>query len=649
MSMCKWLRTAFVLMLAGRASCQFGLVSLQQAENGAQAAEAKVRAVARPQQLRIAYLHDPDRQAAVNRAGRNYWNVYLREILDQLGLRAEQVLPEVLQDAKRLARFATLLIGDAPDLPISARANLDRWLRDGGTLISFATEGVYDLCGNRHLGTVRQPGDEFTCAATFALQSHALTRAIHSPLQPEQRLLIFSPVQKVQPAQSVELARLYDQNGQDTGCAAVTARELSKGRAFYFAFSVPQTIWVLHQGRPVDRDYDGDGRLRSSDAIVIRPHSIEVAYADEILFLLQNLIGTQPHPFLHQLPPTPPSEQGEQRAGEIPDALFHWGGDDEGSADGIQLFASNWMKERGLPYHINAMPRKDGTFGLSVADAQKIRANGHEISLHYNFVDGFEGAAAFTRDDVLAQAAAFRRHFGTDFTCSVNHHTRWTGWAEPAKWMREAGGKADNTMVHAGSPPLNPVNLLGFSFGTSFPFWFYDDGRGGNQKLDFLEMPITAYECGYIGKKQADFATVRKVIDLASHYHLTMNMFHHPIYITDYPPCRAAIEEGLRYIRTQNIRALHMGNDELYRWWKARSETRVDSVTVEGKELSFEVESSHAAGVIVKVPLGRRTAKAVTINGVPSTLGFKNEQRFGQNWALMATPSGQNRLKVVVE
>jgi hypothetical protein len=274
----------------------------------------------------------------------------------------------------------------------------------------------------------------------------------------------------------VELARLYDRDGHDTGNAAVTARELGKGRVFYFAFGLPQTMWVLHQGRPVDRDYDGDDKLRSADGLVIKPHSMEVAYADELLFLLQNMIGTQLHPFVHQLPPIPPStlSNGTERgADRIPDALFFWGGDDEGSTEGIQLVASNWMKQRGLPYHINALPRKDGKFGLSVEDAKKIRANGHEISLHYNFIDGFAPRAGFTREDVLKQAAAFRRHFGTGLICSVTHHTRWTGWAEPAKWMREAGGKADNSFVHAGSPPSNPVNLLGFSFGTAFPFWFY--------------------------------------------------------------------------------------------------------------------------------------------------------------------------------
>jgi hypothetical protein len=589
-------------------------------------------------QLRLAYLYDPDLHAAANGAGRNYWDVYIGEILDQLGLRAEAIARQTLEDAEHLSQYATLLIGNLPRWGRAARDNLHEWVRGGGTLIAFATEGLHDLFGNRCVGRVRQPKDEFTCAATFALKPHPLAREIHSPLQPKQHLLIFSDALKVQSEESVELAQMFDLRGRDMDCAAVTARRVGKGRAFYFAFSVPQTMWVLHQGRPIDRDYDGDHYLRRSDAIVIRPHSIEVAYADEILFLLQNMIGVQPHPFVHQLPPTPD--------GNVPDALFFWGGDDEGDIAGIQLRASNWMKERGLPYHINAMPRSDGKFGLSRADAQKIRANGHEISLHFNYIDNFPPGAGFTREDVLAQAAAYRQHFGADWVCSVNHWCRWTGWAEPAKWMREAGGKADNSFVHSSSPPSNPVNLLGFSFGTAFPFWFYDDWRNGNQRIDFLEEPITAYECGYVGKEETDFATVHKVIDVAARYHLTMNMFHHPIYIADYPACRLAIEEGLRYIKARKIRALHVGNDELYRWWKARSEARVTEPRASASEIAFQATCDYPSGMIIKIPLGRRRAERATVNGKRARC--VNERKFGQNWGMVVV-RGKGEVRVKVE
>src|SRR6185503_16551771 len=109
---------------------------------------------------------------------------------------------------------------------------LAKWVGDGGTVIASAVEGLDDLSGNRSVGRLPQPEGEFSCAATFALRPHPLTREIHSPLQPNQRLLAFSGIRLIQPDSSVELARLFDPSGRDTGFAAVTERRIGKGRVF---------------------------------------------------------------------------------------------------------------------------------------------------------------------------------------------------------------------------------------------------------------------------------------------------------------------------------------------------------------------------------------------------------------------------------
>ena len=587
--------------------------------------------------LRVAWVYDRQEHIAANRAARNCWAIYWEEIFDELGLNAERVPPGALHRAERLSRYSAVILEGsmARQLDGSQRKALTHWIEQGGILIAAGAANLDELAGNRAQGHLSQPDGEFSCAATFALQPYPLTAGIHSPLQPQQRLLAFSEVHLVQPESSVELARLYDPAGQDTGCAALTERRLGRGRIYVFAFSLAQTMWVLHQGRPVDHDYDGDNYLRRSDAIVIRPHSIEVGYADEILFLLQNLLGAFPTPMIHQLPPA--------ADGGIPDALFHWGGDDEGDGTGVALRASDWMKGRGLPYHINAMPWPSGRFGLSADDARRIRKNGHDVSIHFNFIDGFPPGTGFSERDVATQAAAFRRDFKQPFVCSVNHWCRWTGYAEPAKWMRQAGGLADNSFTHAGSPPYNPVNLLGFSFGTSFPFWFRDGWAGRNARIEYLEQPVTAYECGYVGQERADFPTVRKVIDLAAYHHLTMNMFYHPIYIDQFPHCREAIDEALRYLKERRIRAVHLSSDGLYRWWDARSQTRLTGVRLAESTLSFTVKTAYPGGVIVKIPIGHRAVQSVDVNGRYAT--SETEEHFGQRWLMIAVPAGQTRVE----
>ena len=132
-------------------------------------------------------------------------------------------------------------------------------------------------------------------------------------------------------------------------------------------------------------------------------------------------------------------------------------------------------------------------------------------------------------------------------------------------------------------------------------------------------------------------------------YHLTMNMFYHPVYIANYPACRAAIEEALRYIKSRNIRALHFGNDQLYAGGR-QGRTRVEP-SDRGRQhvLEFDVESDSAAGVVVKIGLGRLAAQSVTLDGVAQPSCLVAEQRFGQNWALVVAPRGKTRVTLQLQ
>jgi hypothetical protein len=439
------------------------------------------------------------------------------------------------------------------------------------------------------------------------------------------------------PQTSKPLAKFYGPNGVFMGTAAITRRDIGAGAAFYFAFHVPKTLWILQQGRPVDKDYDGDGYLRVSDAAVIRPHEIEVQYADEIKWLLQNMIATRPVPFIYAMPPLDD---------QIPDALFYWGGDDEGVPN-AQLFASLFMKERGLPYHMNIMP-KEGRFALTVEEARAIEANRHEIALHFNVIDGHKHPYHFTEADVREQMELFRKTFGKTSVCSVNHWCTWTGWAEPAKWFSASGGKGDNCRIHASSPPLNPTNMMGFSCGTTFPFYVYDDWRGANKRIDFVLQPIMAYETGYNNRtNQPDFTLFPQIIELAAKYHLTADMFYHPVCIHRFSSCRAAIIEFLRLLREKNVTAKHVGNDELCRWWNARSASSIGAVKASRYVVTFECDAAYDEGMIAKVPVGRRMARGATVDGSDGV--FRRAREFGQEWAFVAMPRGKHTVEIVME
>jgi len=595
--------------------------------------------------LVTAYVYDSDLRERANLNQKNYWYEYIREINEQLGLRSVQVSRQILEDAARLGEISVLFIGDLTTNEITEgmAENLKAYVENGGMLIGFATQGLDDVFGNRCDGICQQPTDDYTIAGYFDLLFDPLTTGIHSELSPDQKLLIFSDIRQIVPQNSQALSQLYDVDSSDTDYVAITQRNYGAGHAYYFAFNVPKTVWILHQGRPVTDDLDNDGKYRARELHVIGDNARDVLYADEILFLIQNMVCQRRQPLIYQMPP---------KGDAIPDALFYWGGDDESARNGIQLRASEWMKEKGLPYHINAMGI-NGEFGLTVEDAEKIRQNGHEISLHYNFVnyEDYPQPYPFTEEDVRKQAEAFYKKFGFRQICSVNHSGCWIDWEKPAKWMLEAGGKADNSFIpglHPLPAPLTNAPFFGFGFGTSYPFYFYNDVEGRNARIDFLEEPVTAYEIGHRGsigdKETSDFEHIHTVIDFTAKYHLLMNLFYHPVYISDYPLCRKAISECLRYIEERNITAIHFGNDALWKWWDARSRSTITDVITTENAIRFTTHCEYEDGMIVKVPLQNATISSVRCDGKEAI--YKVLQEFGQNWGYVITPYGSYEIEL---
>lgn len=581
------------------------------------------------QPIRTGYLWDDAARNRANRKQCNYWFRYMEEIAVTLGVDLEPTSGRTLTDPARLARFTALILpaGEYGEIPRRAVSTMTEWVASGGTLLGFATRGFDELFGIATKQTHPQPGDSFTPAALLRLLPSPVFAGVHSPVHPDQDLLVFSPLQEVETAEASPLATLTPLSGGIL--PGITRRTLGNGQAYYFAFDLPQTLWVIRQGRPVDADHDGDGYLRTSDAIVTKGHAGEVLYADELLFLLRNLLAETGQPFIHPLPPV---------KNAVPDALFFFGGDDEADP-GAAVAASNFMAEAGLPYHVNLMPRR-GRFAVAAEEFRTIRSHGHECSLHFNFMDGFDHPCGFTPTDVRRQVETYREAFGETPVCAVCHWVRWVGWTEPAEWMLAAGVKADNSRVHAGSPPLNPAHRLGFAFGSAFPFWFYPDWRRENKRLEFLCEPITAYELGYRATDDSpDVEVLHRAVDLAVHYHLTMNMFYHPGNLRRYRHCRGAVRELLRYCREKNLLAVYMGNDELYRWWRDRSRSRVSSVRRGNGLLSFHSDCAHEGGAVIRIPHADiPNPVAATVEG--RRLPGRVVREFGVDWTDVIVPGG---------
>lgn len=238
-----------------------------------------------------AIYFDDDLRASANAAGRNYWHVYTREILRQMGLPFAEV-PRSRLNAAGLAPYRVLILPDLEPqyLRSEEKQALREWVDGGGLLVGFATGGLHTLFGIKLKETLGQSQDGFTPVAAVRCGQQVLTP-------------IISPVKLIEQAEGRELARLADLFGRDLQRPAVTLRAVGRGHALYFCFNVAQTVWAMHHGRPVVADYDGDGRLSLRDATVLRPLPA-LPYADRLVVLLRSTIARLGLAFLHTLPPT---------------------------------------------------------------------------------------------------------------------------------------------------------------------------------------------------------------------------------------------------------------------------------------------------------------------------------------------------------
>ncbi|MCX7599567.1 MAG: hypothetical protein N2512_11990 [Armatimonadetes bacterium] len=585
--------------------------------------------------VKAVYLYDPEAQETANAREENYWFAYVEEILRQLGLPATAVNVrdgELLADALGTARV--IFVGDArAGSFVDISCKLHTWINSGGTLIGFATDRLDETFGNAFHSVTPEPDGSFAMTALVRLSDCPLTRAILPFGLSDHTIPVFGPLRRVVPERSRVLALLVNSRGAETSFPAVTVQRVGRGLACYFAFDLAQTMWVLHKGRPVDGDYDLDGYLRLSDAIATGHLRQDVPYADMLLFLLQNLIHGTGLPMIHQLPPL---------AGEVADLVIFFGGDDEGLSDGSQVAASDFMRSRGLPYHINIMPDADGHFALTVAEHDHIVANGHEASLHFNFIDNFCHPIGFGEQHVERQVRLFYENFGHLPIVTVNHWCRWTGWAEPARWMATRGIKGDNSRLGLSSPPLNPVNRIGLAFGSAFPHYYYDDPGGGNQRINFLAVPGMAYEVGYLGDA-TDFETLHRALDLAAHFHMTANFFYHPVYIAHQESCRRAIDELVRYLREGQHRAVFMGCDALWAWWDARARSNVHTLGTGENSLRLLAQCAYHDGMVVKVPVARKVVQ-VRVQG--KTVSPAMQEHFGLRWLFIPCPAGESEIVV---
>jgi hypothetical protein len=556
---------------------------------------------------KVAWLYDQKRHEAANGAGRNYWPIYTAEILDWLGVPAEVLSPQDMQNAELLAGVSVLFLGrDAAESLGGFESALEPWVRSGGLLVGFLPVGLEGLFGVRPRGMHPQGDNPFATNTTFGWEPTAWTRGIGSPLKPCEPLPVVSDRMLLKRVVAPRAKAL----GASSEGPAVVYRRMGRGATLYFAFDPAQTAWAVRQGRPVVADYDGDGwPYRLTDGMVTGMRLVKGLVVDEVLFLLERILAGSGVASIDRLPPVD---------GQPADMLLYWTGDDEGQNAGQQIFASDFMKSRGLPYHVNVMPKGGKEFGLSVEDASKILANGHELSVHFDFVSNWN-RPDYSPADLERQCRMFVDRYGLKPKVYVAHCLRWCGWDETPLALEALGMLGENHRVGIDTPlgVSNPCDRIGHGWGTVFPFYYRAGHAQGNRRIRFLSMPVQCYEMGYDSTTDTnDYTHVRVQLDLALRYRLTTCMFYHPCCIHGHESCRRAIDEVLRYTRSRGARVVQTAADALAQWWMDRSNTHLEDGR-EGRRRTIRVRCDCTSGVTLRVPRSGGTRSLdVAVDGV---------------------------------
>lgn len=577
------------------------------------------------------YIIDNELKQERLKAGQNDWDSYLPGIADELGIRASAV--ELPLTAEKLAGLKYLMMGERN---MEAESSiLKNWVNEGGTLLLFGTTGTGACTGFRGENVIKQTDDDFTTSAYISLTPEYAKNVYNN--ENLKTLPVYSDCVCVETgAQTEVLAWLHRptifglDGGDKTEYPAICAIKCGKGMIYYFAVSVPKTIWVLQQGRPVDRDYDGDGYYRTGDAIVLtRAHDLNIPYGDVYREILKDMFSRIPQLIIYEMP--------VDENGQVPDFLLHYGGDDE-SSDDYQMIASRVMKEKGLPYHVNLMLKQEGRFAITKEQYQELKENGTAPSIHFDF---FAARKFYTKEEFERQLDAYIEAFGEIPKVAVNHVLMWNGWVDHERWCMERGIKADHTKIHKHlMPDYNPINTFGMAFGSTYPHFVYDDYAHENRKMEFVDIPVGFFEPRVYPETEAqDKEQIDRVLEIAYRHKATLDVFVHPIYLATEPACLAALDYIKERVAQMQYHVMHVNTDFVCDWWYDRSAVRMIETENGADCCQFETESKRAFALQIKADVD-----VYYVNGEEKKA--KSLNRNGAEWKLLTVPAGKNNLKI---
>lgn len=540
----------------------------------------------------------------------NFPDVYFSEIFDMLGVTAEHCSEKNL--VKKSDDTEVLFIGEG-DYSANAEALKD-FVKNGGTLIAFATEGLNDLFKIKKIGTLRKMSEyDIVTYLKFAESANA-PRFVR-----DYKLPVIFEALNLEAKGSVLAYSL----GTEMPLPMITETKIGKGKAVYFAFSLTRTMWYINQGRPVYADMDGDGVCRAPDAQILgEGDDPTVPVTDMYLHFLENYFADKLIPIIHQLPP---------KDGKPTDYVTFYVGDEDRCGYDEMHTAIEAFKSYGITeYQVNMQQEEDqNSYTIDKAGFDDLEKQGLTLTLHLDFIT--PELYRYKYNEMVRQFKLFEERFGKKPESANTHWLVYSGFGEVPRWFDEQGVKyaVYYHCTRTCLADMNKMSIYGTAFGTTYPTHAFDDGEHGNVKYsDVAQMKIFYYEPRV--RQEGDEDKITAVLDEAAAMGYFANIFIHPAYFTiERENTLRALETILKHHEGKNV--LTDSTRGLAEWWQKKCASKIT-----------DGEASFKTNCVVKFP---SNVKKVEVDGVKAEITRKTVA--GKEWAMVVVPQGKHTVKAV--
>lgn len=238
--------------------------------------------------------------------------------------------------------------------------------------------------------------------------------------------------------------------------------------------------------------------------------------------------------------------------------------------------------------------------GYSPAIYDQMKADGHDISLHYNALKmdgGLWSEEAFRRQSEWLKASA-----GIDrISSNKNHYTRFEGWGELFRWCESNGIESDQTR---GPSKKGNTGLL---FGTCHPYFPVSDFTEGNRLYDVLEIGFLSQDLNH--PQLYDSSLVDPFLDIIGEAEGLAHFLFHQAHIFNFEAVRQAVREVVAGAQKRGYALWTI--DQVNEWERARRKVDIAGFDESGKPIPEGAPLPQSAVVYVPVTDDERSPDGI--------------------------------------